>query len=81
MQRVKQAGDKEIRQLEEAVDDVVYLTNQGETPTDALFKVASLAQFSDGLIRIVAASYNNGMSSEITCKRRIAIVVSKCFAT
>jgi hypothetical protein len=64
MRRAKEAGEKEIRQLEDAVDDLVYLTDQGETPTDALVKVASAAQFSEGMIRLVAAAYNNGVSSE-----------------
>jgi len=42
------------------IDDVTRLVESGESPTDAVFKVATAKQLSRGHVTLVAHAYNNG---------------------
>ena len=56
--------DKDAELLQEAGDDVAYLTSQGYTPTEAIAKVASAAQFPASKTNLLIYAYNNGMAEE-----------------
>ncbi len=60
--------------LLEAVDGVSMHVNNGETPTDALFKVASDLQLMPPFIRLVGNSYNTG---EAAMRRESSSVLEK----
>ena len=60
----KLIGDADAELLQEACSDVVYLTDQGYSPTDAIVKVASAAKFPIHKTRLLVYAYSNGVASE-----------------
>jgi hypothetical protein len=62
--RVSLMSDRELDELQEAGDDVGYLTMQGYSPTEAVAKVASAAQFPPDKTKLLIYAYANGMSEE-----------------
>lgn len=56
--------DTEAERLQEAAADVAYLTGQGESPTEAIAKVASAARFSAPQTNLLTYAYSNGIAAE-----------------
>jgi len=57
-------SDADADQLQEAAADVAYLTSQGESPTDAIAKVASAARFPRQKTDLLTYAYSNGLAAE-----------------
>ena len=56
--------DSDAELLQEASADVVYLTDQGYSPTEAIVKVASAAKFPLHKTRLLIYAYSNGVAAE-----------------
>lgn len=63
-QYAEMMGDSDAELLQEAGDDVAYLTTQGYSPTEAIAKVASAARFSVEKTNLLTYAYTNGMAAE-----------------
>ena len=57
-------NEQDADALQEAADDVSYLTSQGLSPTDAIAKVASAAGFPLHKTRLLTYAYTNGVAAE-----------------
>jgi len=57
-------NEQDADQLQEAADDVSYLTSQGLSPTEAIAKVASAAGFPLHKTRLLTYAYTNGVAAE-----------------
>lgn len=56
--------DGDADQLQEAAEDVAWLTSQGCGPTEAIAKVASAARFPVPKTRLLTYAYTNGVAAE-----------------
>ncbi len=57
-------SDEDADLLQEAAADVAYLTSRGESPTEAIAKVATAARFSEPKTRLLTYAYSNGLAAE-----------------
>jgi len=57
-------SDADAELLQEAAADVAYLTSQGESPTNAIAKVAAAARFSKQKTNLLTYAYSNGVAAE-----------------
>jgi hypothetical protein len=62
--RAQLISEREADRLQEAGEDVAYLTQQGMHPTDAIAKVASIAGFTKDQTNLLIYSYSAGMAAE-----------------
>ena len=63
--RVKEMSESDRDRLQEAGEDIAYLTQQeGYDPTDAIAKVASAAGFTKDQTKLLIFAYNTGLAAE-----------------
>lgn len=64
MTKAKPITEAEVERLQEASEDVVYLTSQGYTPTDAIAKVASIGKLTKDQTNLLVHAYSAGLAAE-----------------
>ena len=64
MTKAKLISEADVEKLQEAGEDVSYLTLQGWHPTDAVAKVASAAKLTKDQTRLLICAYSAGVAAE-----------------